>query len=177
MSHARSSFRRTSGSKRITEWAQGPFSSGVDVATASGNNLIDTGQEFLQAGTLVRLRGELAIWVVVATAPFDGFTSYSAGIGIVTADAFAVGASAMPSPRGDADWSGWIWHHSGAAIVEASTTESTQGLASVRLAIDSKAMRKVGVNEVVFGAVSFQTEVGTATVNFVLSTRMLVKLH
>ena len=127
--------------------------------------------------TLVRIRGEMVLWVAVATAVGDGFTKGAAGIGIVTNDAFAIGATAMPGPFTDPEWNGWIWYQSLAAIVSLETTEVARGpMGAVRIPIDTKAMRKLNANDTVFGAVELSTEVGTTTINFTMNTRMLSKL-
>ena len=172
-------FRPTSsrGPRRVMQWDTGPFSSVIQSATANGTTLIDTGVEASEPLTTVRIRGELTIWLEVVTTIGDGFTVYHAGIGIVTADAFAQGAGSMPTPGGDDDWPGWMWHHSGAALIGLETTEVARGpLSAVRIPIDSKAMRKIGTNEVQFGAVQFGGEVGAATASFVMNTRVLDKL-
>ena len=114
----------------------------------------------------------------MATTIGDGFTAFTAGLGIVTADAFSAGAASMPTPEGDRDWGGWLWFHSGGALISRSVTEVDEGfpLGALRIPIDTKAMRKMSPNETIFGAVSFTTEIGTATVSFVGRTRMLFLL-
>jgi len=83
----------------------------------------------------------------------------------------------MPSPQGDPDWPGWIWFHSGSSLVGFETTEVLRGpMSAVRVPIDSKAMRKNGTNNVLFGMVSMGTEIGTATANFQMETRILDKV-
>ena len=173
------SYPRTSGrgQRRLSQWCRGPRSSAIQVVTAQGTTLVDTAVEATQPLTLVRVRGELVIWQAVATSIGDGFTSFEAGIGIVSADAAAQGAGSMPTPGGDADWPGWLWHHSGGSIITFETTEVLRGpMNAIRIPIDSKAMRKNGTNETLFGAVQFNTEVGTATLNFVMNTRILDKV-
>jgi len=176
--HSRGFIRgRTSGRRRAMEWDEGPLSTAVQSATVAGLFLIGVGQAVLETLTIVRIRGELAVWLPLSTSVGDGWTTFSAGIGIVTADAFAVGATAMPGPATDADWKGWLWHHSGASLIGLETTEVGRGpLSAVRIPIDTKAMRKVSLNEVVFGAVEFVTEVGTAQADFTMNSRLLAKL-
>jgi len=99
------------------------------------------------------------------------------GIGIVSADASAAGAASVPSPGSDSSWPGWIWYHAGGPLISLETTEVARGpLSAVRFTIDTKAKRKFRQNEVVFGAVQFFTEIGTATAIFVMRTRMLTIL-
>ena len=181
MAHSRAfgSRRNVGSSRRLTTWTGvGPFSSVVQSATVGGTTLIDTGLTTIERVMLVRIHGELMIWLPVVTSIGDGFSKFHAGIGIVTSDAFTAGVASVPNPGNDADWPGWIWHHFGSSIIGLSVTESenTGALSMVRLPIDSKAMRKLRINEALFGSVQFDTEVGAATVSFAMNTRVLFKL-
>ena len=179
MPHSRkfSSQRRT-GSRRMTAWSEGPNSSAVQTLSAAGASLWDTGQALTEPGlTIVRIRGELLVWLSTVTTVGDGFTKFSAGIGIVNADAFAVGATAIPSPADDDDWPGWMWHHAGAGLIGLETTEVGRfPLNGVRIPIDTKAMRVMKQNEVIVGVVAVETEIGTSVLRFIGNTRMLSKL-
>ena len=169
--------QRTGGPKRLTEWSRGPFSSAVQVVTAGVMTLVDNGIESSKQETVVRIRGELSVLLTLATAIGDGFTRGSAGIGIVSADAFAIGATAIPSPEADADWPGWMWYQSWGALIGLETTEvGRTSTNAFRIPIDTKAMRKIGPNEVLFAAVAFAVEIGPAEVSFVMNTRTLYKL-
>ena len=125
----------------------------------------------------MRVRGEVTCFISSAAAALDGFLEYTLGIGVVSADAFGAGSGSVPTPGGDQDWGGWLWFHAGGALVEFSTTEVGQGMSMTRIQIDSKAMRKIGPNETMFMSGTVAGEVGTATIEFAASTRMLLKLH
>ena len=119
----------------------------------------------------------MLLWLPAITAAFDGFSLVAAGIGIVSTDAAGIGATAMPSPLDDADWPGWVWYYSGAAIVQPSTGElANNPVASIRLPVDSKAMRKWGINETLFASVAVGAEIGTAQMDMSFNSRILVKL-
>jgi len=127
---------------------------------------------------MIRIRGEFTAWITLATTVGDGFTELVAGIGIVSADAFATGVAAVPNPAGDPDWGGWLWYHAGGPLVSLETTEVGRGpLSAIRIPIDTKAMRKMSPNEVLFGSLSTGTEIGTAAMDFLMNTRVLAKLH
>ncbi len=178
MAHSsRSRFPRARGSFRKTTWSAGPLSGAVQSATAAGTTIISTGASLGGVLTLVRIRGELTVWLEAVGTIGDGFTRVHAGIGIVSTDAFTAGAASMPTPIGDADW-GWLWYYAGGVIAGFSVTESenTGPISQIRIPIDTKAMRKMTPNETVFGAVQFHTEIGVATASFVMNTRMLSKL-
>ena len=175
MSPRHSLSRRTGGSsRRRTEWFDGVNSTAVQNVVAIVSNAVTINE----ALTLVRIRGEMNIWVILATAIGDGFTTIDAGIGIASFDAVAAGVTSLPSPGTDKDWGGWVWHHSGGAIVGLETTEVGRFPIGARtIPIDTKAMRKLSPNESIFGSVALSTEVGTAAVNFTMNTRILFKLH
>ena len=177
MAHTNRLSTRGRAPRRRVEWTDGPNSNSAIQSTSVDNAVVwTTGQAALAQNTLIRIRGELSAWLSLITSVGDGFAKYAAGIGIVSADAFAAGA--LPTPSGDPDWSGWMWYHAGGAMVGDVTTEVFRSpMAAIRLEIDTKAMRKVGPNETIFGVFQVVGEVGGSTVNFAVSTRMLFKLH
>ena len=172
MARGRPFTSRLQSRQKKYEWGPGLNSSAVQSVTAAIATVVSTGQESLGNQTVVRIRGELTAWIEVATTIGDGFVKVMAGIGIVSQDAFA--ASAFPSVLNDADWSGWMWVYSGGALVSLETTEVARGsMGAIRLPIDTKAMRKWRLNETVFAQVATSTEIGTATMSFVMNTRLL----
>ena len=98
------------------------------------------------------------------------------GIGRVTNQAFSIGVTAMPGPVTDADWDGWLFHQfytiRGKSTV-ASDLASPSG--SIRFDVDSKAMRKLKADDVVFGMVEM-TESGTVTSRIDFDSRVLLML-
>ena len=176
MAHSRGRSFPRSGARRLTSWEEGPFSVATQsISTASAVG-VSTGQQALERVTIVRIRGVFTMWVEVATAIGDGFTRVAAGIGIATADVFAIGQTALPTPF-DLTWPGWIWHSIIGPVISLTTTEDGgAGLAMIRIPIDTKAMRKFRLNETLFGSVHVSGEIGTATVTFTMDTRVLVKL-
>ena len=122
------------------------------------------------------MRGLIHFWQTSATAVGDGFFG-AFGIGIASVDAFNVGVSAIPSPLEDLNWPGWLWH-SFYDTRQLSTTAAdgvNAGVTHSRIEVDSKAMRKLRLNEVLFGAID-QVESGTASAEFNAEVRVLVKL-
>ena len=163
-------------SSRQMIWSAGPFSSVIQSATGASLVIVDTGQSTGGGLTVIRIRGELKLWLSLVSAVGDGFTSITAGIGVASSDAFTVGGSSLPSPQGDPDWD-WMWFYAGSALVGEATTEVFRSpMSAVSIPIDTKAMRILKPNTTVFGAVSFGTEVGTAEADFVMNSRMLSKL-
>jgi len=171
--------QRTGGSsRRKTEWGAGPFSTETAV-TVAGTFLWSTGFEALATGiTIVRIRGGWSFRLTSIATVDDGFEHIGVGIGIVSADAFAVGVTAIPGPITDIGWPGWIYHEIVTGFHGNSTTESWGNAGSTfhRGVIDTKAMRKIGVNETIVGVFEVGVESGTVVAEFAARTRMLTKL-
>ena len=141
--------------------------------------LIPTGLQVTEAGTtLVRTRGEFLCGLsdnalMVAEDRVIG----AVGIGIMQLRAFNAGAASVPRPYTEDYWDGWLWH-SYIQLVANSATQSTAlqaPPASQRLTIDSKAQRKLEVDDVIFGIIEI-VETGTTTSFYSMETRLLAKL-
>jgi len=173
------STRGTRAPRRLTSWNLGP---GVDDITDAPLSFTTSTTGIYGAGvtpvipnlTIVRLRGSVDIILNAAAAALDGY-SYALGIGIVTGEAFTIGVTAMPDPFDDMNWPGWLWHKTGMihSPVGALTAQGPQ--ANQLIEIDSKAMRKFRLNEVLFGVCQVG-EVGVSQLVTRMMTRVLVKL-
>ena len=164
----------TSGARRRTGWDIGPGSSTLQTVTASGSIIVGLGSETVLDGiTIVRIRGLLRL-VLLAGGAAEGFIG-AFGICIVSSDAFAVGITAIPSPVDDTDWNGWMWHQYFSLTLSAAFQATGAGPHSVDLPIDSKAMRKTGVNNVITLIGEF-TEIGTSSMTISADSRVLAKL-
>ena len=135
--------------RRVPEW------SGVIVAIegqglAAGQSFGDTNTaaEATIRNTVARVRGSCLIHLTAGAASDSMIVGV--GLGVVNADAFAIGSTSVPSPLDDAEWS-WLWHGLfvlGPCIAADSVNEEV--LLSQRKEIDGKAMRKMTANETLF---------------------------
>ncbi len=95
--------------------------------------------------TILRMLGQLLVW------PTGGGTFVASdearltfGFGRMSADAVALGASAMPDPSSEPDYP-WLWWYSTTVNFEGSADAPGQEIAMTdRGEINSKAMRKIG---------------------------------
>ena len=169
--------------RRKTTWSLGP--GGDDLLSMDTIGFSASGQFILGSGvapvvpelTIVRIRGYLEVGLRTADAALAGY-NYVAGIGIVSGDAFSVGVTAVPKPFDDIDWPGWLWiHMSGLHAPAGALASSSADAQTTRevVVIDTKAMRKLGTNEVLFMIVQ-AAETGAATMDIRGGTRVLVKL-
>ena len=181
MAYSRNAPRGSRGvrSRRRTGWIIGPSNSATPTqVTANQIVLWDTGIQTGQDGnTIVRIRGEALLWLLTATAGGDGF-QVGMGICLVSDEAFAIGATAIPSPATDDDWDGWMWHRTVMLYSRSPLDGTDAGVGvgpSARVEIDCKAMRKFEEGYTVCAVMEF-TEHGTAVLEFTGRTRMLIKL-
>ena len=179
MAPRRRSFLRSPGSRRRTDWSDGPGASdGTNLQlTASGQSGVGVGQTPIgEEVTIIRTRGILSLSLGLATSANDGFWG-ALGIGITTVQAFTdVGITALPIPLDDVFWDGWLYHtffDIRSSVASSTANAGVNGM--MVLPIDSKASRKLQLNEVVFMVVQV-VETGTAVVNIHAATRMLLKL-
>ena len=90
----------------------------MKVAFPTAISILTNGQ------TLIRTRGELLISLLTANVIGAGYKQVSCGICVVSTDAAGVGATAIPGPRSDSDWGGWLWFWTGSFFAPGSITES-----------------------------------------------------
>jgi len=167
--------RRSGASRRKVSWAIGPGGQ-IFGLSASSNNLFPTGSVALVDDlTLVRTRGELIVSLDSIAAVDTGY-QWAFGMCNVSENAFGVGVTAVPHPIADLAWDGWFYHVQGHLTPSASTTPDQSAPAWVsKTIVDSKAMRKTHLSDVLIGVFSV-TEIGDASISAQLATRVLDKL-
>jgi len=182
---ARRVFQGRQSQRRRTGWEQGPGApSAIQTAISSSvTQIFNFGQAPTVDGqTVVRIRGELLIYLSQATAAVNGFLG-AFGIGLVSSAAFTAGAASVPGPVGEIEWEGWMYWTPiqllSAAAIDAGVSadvDAINGVSAVhRIPVDTKAMRKKGTQETLMACIEV-TEVGTATMQMAFSSRMLNKL-
>ena len=163
---ARSRFQRVA--KRRVSW-EGGF--GSSLASGAGSFVTTLVSEAIlearPAPTVVRCRGEF--WAKSQTSAIN--SRVTAGIIVVTAKALAAGVASLPSPLTDVG-SDWLWWDTYDLAWQ--TGEPIES-GAVRRLIDSKAMRKVGLNTVVVMVVEVTSISGTPSVDIAFGVRVLLK--
>jgi hypothetical protein len=98
--------------------------------------------DFIGPGTLLRFRCNDILMTFNATQQVDDDINLTLGLGIVSTDAAALGATAMPDPLGEPDYP-WVWW--GNYTLRSQLSSGVNGLGSsvIRIEADSKAMRRV----------------------------------
>ncbi len=166
---ARRSFQRTISQKQWDTTLHGRIPS-IDVA--EGTVAIgDVGALSTEPFTLLRTRGR--VMMSLDSGGLNEHVSCAMGLIVVSENAFGIGVTAVPSPVTDGT-EDWIWHdffqvNSGeeAAVVNDYLT--------VRLSVDSKAMRKLRQGEVLVIVAEIADSVdATGNVTFSYGFRQLI---
>ena len=179
--------RFPSRSAHRTSWEVGPETSGNGAPqslSVSGSQLAGTAVAATVDGqTLVWTRGELLMFLTLATAAGDGYHG-AFGIAKATQAAVTAGVASVPSPITEETWDGWLYHRyfsifaGGPMAVATAAQETLQHAATtaaLRIEVDSKAMRKFDQNESLYAVVEV-AEHGTAVLEWAFNCRMLFKL-
>ena len=127
--------------------------------------------------TLLRLRGEATFSLITVAAAVSGFQC-AFGIGIVRDVAFATGGvTAVPTPIDDQDWDGWIfWDRFNLVSITGTISDGVNSKAATyRMPIDTKAMRKLDLGDVIYGVLQVQ-ELGVSVANWWFDSRVLLAL-
>ena len=170
--------------RRQSSWQVGPGGTAEQLFTTSTALILGSVANATEDGlTVVRLRGELLLMLTTADAVGGGYTG-AFGIGVASADATAVGVTAVPNPINDEDWDGWLYHRywslaAGGVLAAAAAADATDQVnsttAALRLEVDSKAMRKLPENMGIFASLQV-TESGVSLMSAWFNSRILIKL-
>ena len=134
MARARSGFTRAPG--RAKDWSGLP---GIVLTTGVDATLLGGSLAFTEAATIVRCRGDV---VISLDSPTDGQElSVTFGLGVISTDAFAAGAASVPDPATDVGYPWLFWKSVDLQMFLANNNQSNE--ASLRFAVDTKAMRKM----------------------------------
>ena len=160
--------------RRPTFWEGG----NVSLATPSGTNVVGTlvaeaNLENIPHSTLVRIRGEVLMHVDTISGVGRGIVT----MGIKLSTAAAVAGATVEGPNTEIG-SDWIWWQTmGIAAVGGTVAAPALDGNTIfkRIEIDSKAMRKVGLNQVLVFAVQHTALVGTQSVVTNGAVRVLFK--
>ncbi len=136
-----------------------------------GGGLLDS----TTAQTVLRMLGSYIVWPT--TAPTAGDQAViSLGIGIVSSDAAALGATAMPDPSGEPEFPWLFWEEHD--FRWGTTSLDPNGLGFVRRHFDIRSMRRMKPREALVAVTQYTDLSGTPAVTISMAqTRVLIGLH
>ena len=157
--------------KRKSSWIQYQFV--TQSQTATGGSLIfilNTAALALRPFTIIRTHFVVSLASDQAAAQEDQFASF--GMAVVSLQAAAVGVSAIPTPFTDMASDLWFVHRN---MISDESSLADNPKPSLKVDIDSKAMRKVDIGQDVVVVWEFGS--GGDGSSIAVAGRMLVKLH
>ena len=104
--------RGNSGSpRRNVSWAGGPQGSFGAISATTVALMGNGTQALFDNLTIVRIRGELLLYITTAGGAADEGFRWSFGMCNVSENAFNAGVASVPAPFTDIAWDGWMVHH------------------------------------------------------------------
>ena len=174
MARRRGYSRASSGSRRVTDWGDGPGGVAATAISASSVAILGSGIVPVSAQklTLVRTRGLLSLVGLTSTSGGDGFQG-AFGIGKIALTAFTAGVGSVPTPVTEVDWDGWLFWYP--ISLHRGDNAFANGSFAQQVVVDSKAMRKFDAEEVLYASLEV-TEIGGVTMSVFFDSRMLFML-
>ena len=160
--------------RRRKTWAGLP---GIAIDMTGSGTFLGGGLSFVESGsTLMRLLGEYTILPTSAAAAGDEVV-VNVALGIVSTDAFTLGATAVPDPGGEA---GYPWLYWAAHPMAFNTTALGGNLTDtgmMRHTFDIKSQRKIGAGQILAMVVEYADLTGAPPLTIVFGqTRVLIAL-
>ena len=149
-----------------------PVSSTTPVLGNAGSTSVSDGQ------TVLRIRGTFLAYLSASNTVTTGGFGGAFGIGKARLSAFNAGIASLPSPIDEEEWDGWLFHkYFFLRTPTATIGDNINDMpGAVRFEIDTKAMRKVDLDDVIYGAIDMGDENGVAIAQWYFNTRMLIAL-
>ena len=169
---------RPQSTRRKTTWVGGiqtAFTSSGILASASAIiSAIDTRLGAVPEApfTVIRIRGVLMIFSDQVVANEEAHGAY--GVAVVNGEAFDIGVTAVPTPFTESFDDRWLYHTYWSAPSKRTAGEGMPTFWD-NIVIDSKAMRKVNIGDVIVTVIENGSSVHGA--RFTTNKRTLVKLH
>ncbi len=137
------------------------LSTGISRSLMTGNAtiLFSGALNFVAPGTILRMIGEYLISPTSAPAALDSAV-ITVGIGIVSTDAAALGATAMPDPAVDGDYP-WLYWASHAFTFAGTDPQAGSDSYRVRVPFDIRSMRKFKPAQSLVMVAQYSNQVGT----------------
>ncbi len=170
---ARSRAFRRASLQRPTFWEGAVGFISLPTGTSAALTLVsEASLENTPNATLVRTRGTVVAKVSAGTAPVRAHFAW--GARFVTAPALAAGVASLPVPIRDIG-SDWPVYGGGPLLSVASALTDADSSQMLRWEVDSKSMRKAGLNQVLVFVAEQEAVTGTLTVDVMFFLRLLFK--
>jgi len=123
--------------------------------------------------TIARCRGQLLVNMDRSAEVAEDRALVGMGLTLVSNQAVAVGATAIPSPIANDEWP-WLWYYTSSLKTPTTLTEDEQGFRWERIEVDSKSMRKAPPDHVMVFVVDVVSVAGTPDIELSGFIRVLL---
>jgi hypothetical protein len=146
---------------------------GIALGMTASNTFLGSSLAFNSSYTVLRMLGEYVITPTSSPQALDN-AIVTVGIGVVSSDAYAVGASAVPDPASEPNYP-WLYWASHPFFFGATGADPASEACSVRHSFDVRSMRKLKARESLALVVEYADIAGTPALKFTAgSTRVLL---
>jgi len=153
---------RFGGQRQKKEWSSIPA---VEVTMTGASTTAAAALGSTQALTVLRMIGEYVINPTSAPVALDS-AFIGVGIGVVSADAFAVGGGSMPDPLTDQGYP-WLYWAVHPVFFMSNSTNPGNDVMGARVTIDIRSMRKLKPQEDLAMVVEYGNGTGNPPMTFV----------
>ncbi len=162
----------TRGRPSVKQWqSMSGLSAQIGAAATVGGGILG----FAQAATIIRMIGGYGV-AVRATPVAGDISSVTVAIGVVSSDAAAVGASALPDPLGEPEYP-WLYHRDHSLFFADGSIDPHSALGSFRTEFDIRSMRKIKPRESLVAVIQVASS-GDPPLQFEMDlTRVLTIVH
>ena len=151
--------------RRKTSWELGPGNCTETEQTGLGSAFVgDAITPNVDGLTLARIRGRLNVFLQAKGDQVGAGFCGAFGIGIATLAAVTAGAAFVPTPITEQAWDGWLYWQPlqlFSLSVTAGDLGANAGLSMLSLEVDTKAMRKMTIEDAIYAIVELEVEEGT----------------
>ena len=133
--------RRSSRGGRVLDFKQWLSLPSLEATFSTDGNIGGSALAFVAPATILRIRGSFFVQFD-STAQVGDNISVAVGIGIVSTDAAALGATALPDPASELEYP-WLWWGSMNLASEVAAAPTAWGPGAQFMEVDTKAMRRV----------------------------------
>jgi len=121
------------------QWTSAP---GLISSITTIGTILSGSLQFSSPFTILRVRGHVAAFFD-STKQLTDLMILTYGLGIISTDAFTAGTGSVPDPSGEPEYPWLWWNQIRLDGLLANTQSESWGPSSLRLEVDTKAMRKV----------------------------------
>ena len=159
--------------KRRKSWSATPS---IQLSFTGNATVLGGALSFGESGvTIMRMMGEYGLSLSAAPTAVDQIL-IAVGLGVISTDAFNLGATAVPDPAGEPEYP-WLYWAQHSFEFSTASLDPNAAIANLRHSFDVKSMRKMGAGQSLAWIAQYVNVIGNPSVRLHIGqTRMLLAL-